>query len=1095
MPEPNLEDLENLTAPHQFALLAHEWDLLDSVVSNGAQNLKNVAKILTRVSIATETYGKELQKIVLENPPTTDIAPMTKLLEMISQFISNLGSAAINLHTGISSHVARAIAPTVAKIDSVRETTRKQNRDFQTRLKAFRSSVDKERPSCLNEWQHFLRAHKAASLIEKEIASQDATTNSSQKIMKLQAKQAELDQKTRLQKFRVRQQFSDFENLVKSKNDVLFREYGPEFYDICGALERAQTQSMRKVVATYTIIPSLVTSYTSALQTCVSEFSSLLPPQKLTSSFVSKGIRTVIAEILSSRSVYRDLDPFLVELPCSAHVIQEGTWNDERNTFVLPRKENLELQDSILSDQCGFLNVLRDNRWVRAFVRVESNELTAPDLGGSLVHLWMCKVQRLTNDEMQKEWCFKIYSTTKPLPLTGQISPPTILTVSASSQMERDKWLFMLENVVDVINAKDVVDDGAIFPVHGNYVNEKEKEVLETVFTDDMSIVRKLSSMNVNGAGGGGGSGGSNSSGVVSKKIDADKLSVSLINLSALEGFRATQHLMRVFIETEVSNCSSETLLFRTDSVTSKMLAIYVRETASAWLHSALFISIGELVLDASDDGKSFEINPSALQPNLTNAEQAALLEWAQIEGNIGQDDKGRPSLISTPTTSSASTAALTLTRVNGTDNNNSNNVNNNQNITLLKVQIKNNLKRLENAVAKILDHLVDSVRYVPRKLRWMLQMVQEVVLDKFPETRWSCVSAFVFLRFLCPTVSTATLWKDTFLPNARRNLLLVTKVLQSIANRSLFTSSSKEGYMNLLNPYMRTELSRVDSFCHSFIWPSPPLRDSCVSDSAAALRQRVSSLSSDFDFLQGAISDVKQDMKRDELWATEELSTPGGTRTPHVKGTFLVNTPTAGGKKYATWSKPTATPQSTLPTSASHSALTTKNSSSPPTTTTTLASQSAVVPKSPSNANIVTSPPWMTRSLNRPYPPPPLPAVPPPASLTPTSSRPRSTSNTVNDLKRPEGSLSSSGVERNPSDSPRDTIKMERENSSETSIVLPVNESDNDLLAKKQTPEEEESVVHNESLMWSEIEPRLGSFPIVEEENSESETSQVRDS
>lgn len=616
MGEPNLEDLEELAAPHQFALLAHEWDLLDSVVANGSQNLKNVARILTRVSAATDTYGKELQKIVVDNPPTADLEPMSKLLEMISQFITDLGAAALNFHAGIAS-CAQALVPTATKIDSVREATRKQSRDFQARLKSFRAGVEKERPQCLSEWQHFLRAHKTASVVEKELVAQDARANSSQKIMKLQAKQAELDQKTRLQKFSVLQRFSDFENLVKSRNDLLIHEYGPEFYDMCATLEKAQTQSMTKIVATYTILPYLLNSYITSLTTCAKQFHSTFPTSKLTRSFVAKGIRTVVADFLKTRSVCRDLEPFPIDLPCTAQCIQEGVWSDERCTFILPRKENLELQDSILSDQCGFLTVLRDNRWVRGFVRVEASELTAPDLGGPLAYLWMCKIQRLATDEMQREWCFKISPTQKVLP-NGNTIPPNALTVAASSQMERDKWLFLLENVVDQLNAREMLEtEASVFRRPGNNnVSDKEKEVFESIFTEDMALVKKLCHSQP------------------SKRADVDKLAVALLEACSFESFRAVQALLRVFVEAEVASCTSDALLFRTDSVASKMFALYVRETATAWLHSALFTSVGELVLDASDDGKSFEINPTALQANLTPAEQTVLLEWAQEEGD-----------------------------------------------------------------------------------------------------------------------------------------------------------------------------------------------------------------------------------------------------------------------------------------------------------------------------------------------------------------------------------------------------------------------------------------------------------------------------
>ena len=87
----------------------------------------------------------------------------------------------------------------------------------------------------------------------------------------------------------------------------------------------------------------------------------------------------------------------------------------------------------------------------------------------------------------------------------------------------------------------------------------------------------------------------------------------------------------------------------------------------------------------------------------------------------------------------------------------------------------------------------------------------------KYPESSdWSICSligGFFFLRFINPAIVTPQSYMIVdSLPskNARRNLTLIAKLLQNLANKP---SYSKEEYMMMLNPFIENNKERIADF------------------------------------------------------------------------------------------------------------------------------------------------------------------------------------------------------------------------------------------------------------------------------------------
>jgi len=129
------------------------------------------------------------------------------------------------------------------------------------------------------------------------------------------------------------------------------------------------------------------------------------------------------------------------------------------------------------------------------------------------------------------------------------------------------------------------------------------------------------------------------------------------------------------------------------------------------------------------------------------------------------------------------------------------------------KGDTKPNLERLRITSQKIFDTIIADVTKWPVQVRVILQNVRKLVAGVFPNSQLKAVGAFVFLRFLCPSLiapESFGLLKEPPSKEARRALTLIAKVLQNLANNVTF---KKEAYMLDLNSFVEQNQAKMLNF------------------------------------------------------------------------------------------------------------------------------------------------------------------------------------------------------------------------------------------------------------------------------------------
>jgi hypothetical protein len=127
---------------------------------------------------------------------------------------------------------------------------------------------------------------------------------------------------------------------------------------------------------------------------------------------------------------------------------------------------------------------------------------------------------------------------------------------------------------------------------------------------------------------------------------------------------------------------------------------------------------------------------------------------------------------------------------------------------------------------ARFLARILESSDVVPAPFRIVCSDLRTIVGAKFADFWPRAVGGFFFLRFLCPVIAsptTAGLVDVVPSKNARRTLILVTKVLQNVANQTAFN----EAWMSKAEECVKEHVPLVEKFLGGI---------SVVDDRAAAL-------------------------------------------------------------------------------------------------------------------------------------------------------------------------------------------------------------------------------------------------------------------
>lgn len=110
----------------------------------------------------------------------------------------------------------------------------------------------------------------------------------------------------------------------------------------------------------------------------------------------------------------------------------------------------------------------------------------------------------------------------------------------------------------------------------------------------------------------------------------------------------------------------------------------------------------------------------------------------------------------------------------------------------------KDNVSNFDKCLNEIITSLSESVKFIPWEIREVCKTIQTTVESRYPEAKESAISAFYFLRFICPALVSPE--EEGLLENPpskeiRKSLLMLAKIIQSIANGT--TASIKISFIS----------------------------------------------------------------------------------------------------------------------------------------------------------------------------------------------------------------------------------------------------------------------------------------------------------
>eukprot|EP01137_Pigoraptor_chileana_P029672 Opistho-2@15132 len=126
-------------------------------------------------------------------------------------------------------------------------------------------------------------------------------------------------------------------------------------------------------------------------------------------------------------------------------------------------------------------------------------------------------------------------------------------------------------------------------------------------------------------------------------------------------------------------------------------------------------------------------------------------------------------------------------------------------------------IDKLCEVTEAFLSTVVGSLENIPYGIRWLCKKIRSLMKQKYPEATeenfLSLVGGFYLLRFVNPAIVTPhsfMLIADKPSRSARRNLTLVAKLLQNLANKPNF---KKEPYLTPLSEFTQKNAARLQSF------------------------------------------------------------------------------------------------------------------------------------------------------------------------------------------------------------------------------------------------------------------------------------------
>jgi hypothetical protein len=127
--------------------------------------------------------------------------------------------------------------------------------------------------------------------------------------------------------------------------------------------------------------------------------------------------------------------------------------------------------------------------------------------------------------------------------------------------------------------------------------------------------------------------------------------------------------------------------------------------------------------------------------------------------------------------------------------------------------KLEENQNLLRSYTDRFLAHIAMAEKTCPAELKAICRSIAELTEAKFPGSGLKSVGGFVCLRFLCPAITTPESIDvgATVDDRTRRNLLLIVKMIQTLANLSEF--GKKEPFMEPFNEWVHDRYALISEF------------------------------------------------------------------------------------------------------------------------------------------------------------------------------------------------------------------------------------------------------------------------------------------
>jgi hypothetical protein len=125
---------------------------------------------------------------------------------------------------------------------------------------------------------------------------------------------------------------------------------------------------------------------------------------------------------------------------------------------------------------------------------------------------------------------------------------------------------------------------------------------------------------------------------------------------------------------------------------------------------------------------------------------------------------------------------------------------------------VDGNKERLKEALDKFFNAIISSYDQIPLGMKQVCVLLKNEVEVKFPSAVLFTMGGYYFLRLVCPSIVSPEgfgILDRVISQKERRPLILISKVLQNLANETAF----KEEYMEVMNDWMARAKPKMNEF------------------------------------------------------------------------------------------------------------------------------------------------------------------------------------------------------------------------------------------------------------------------------------------